>query len=667
MKSALLTAVLVLTVPLSALAQRPAAPRSPSAARPSAAAPATDHVADAYEQFLLGHRLEQGDDVSGAIVAYKRAMELDPLAADVPAQLAGLYLRQNRVADAISAAEQAIKAAPLNREAHRVLGIAYASTIDARNGQAARNADDNLAKAIEHLEIAIDGLQGESDPNIRATLARLYNRAGSYTKSIPVLTDLVRQEPGWQEGPILLLEAYLGAGRVKDAITWLEEATADDPRLLPSLGELYERERRWKDAATAYGAAVERSPRNIDLKARYAGALMNAGGRSDVAKAREMLQDVISARPADARSLYLVSQAERRLGNARGAEQAARRVIELQARSPWGYYALAEALEERRDYAGVVEALTPAVASFRTAAASGQSDLGLLLPHLGFAYQELGTFDKAIAIFEEARKLAPTDPALTGYLIEANLAAKRYTAAADLARNARAGAPNDLRFAQLEARALRQSGKSEQGVTLLEGVVRQHMDEPAAYVALAQLYADASRGADAVKLLVDAGTKFPSDSTISFELGTVFDKQKKFAEAEAAFQKVLSLEPENAAALNYIGYMLAERGERLDESVTYLQKALALEPNNGSFLDSIGWAYYKANKLELAESNLKRAADQLQKNSVIQDHYGDLLFKLGRYSDAISAWNRALAGDSDSIDRTEIDKKVRAAKKLVKK
>jgi len=114
--------------------------------------------------------------------------------------------------------------------------------------------------------------------------------------------------------------------------------------------------------------------------------------------------------------------------------------------------------------------------------------------------------------------------------------------------------------------------------------------------------------------------------------------------------------------------MLAERGERLDESVDYLKKALQLEPDNGSFLDSLGWAYYKSDKLDLAEANLKRAADQLRTNSVIQDHYGDVLVKLGRYDDAITAYTRALNGDGDSIDKGDIDKKIKAAKqKLPKK
>jgi tetratricopeptide (TPR) repeat protein len=114
--------------------------------------------------------------------------------------------------------------------------------------------------------------------------------------------------------------------------------------------------------------------------------------------------------------------------------------------------------------------------------------------------------------------------------------------------------------------------------------------------------------------------------------------------------------------------MLAERGERLDESVTYLKKALQVEPENPSYLDSLGWAYFKSDKLDLAESNLKRAADQLKTNSVIQEHYGQVLFKLGRYDEAIAAWTRALAGDGDSIDKAVVDRKIRAAKqKLPKK
>ena len=114
-----------------------------------------------------------------------------------------------------------------------------------------------------------------------------------------------------------------------------------------------------------------------------------------------------------------------------------------------------------------------------------------------------------MATFEEARKLAPNDPTLTGYLIQAQLAAKNFTAAAELARLARADQPDNLGLARLEAEALRQSGRADQGVALLEGVVQKNSSDPDAYIALSQLYSDANRGAQAVKLLQDAQTKFP--------------------------------------------------------------------------------------------------------------------------------------------------------------
>jgi tetratricopeptide (TPR) repeat protein len=642
MKVVLLAAALAIPAPLAA-------------AQPQ---PKPDHAAEAYAQFLLGHHLDEIDDEAGAVAAYKRAMELDPSSAEIPGELSALYLRQNKVAEAIASAEQAIKISPGTREANRVLGIVNAAISEANKG------GDNASKAIGYLERAIAGQGSESDPNVRATLSRLYVNGGQYDKAIPLLTALVTEQPGWQDGPLLLAEAYSSSGRNGDAIAWLEEHTADDPRLLPTLGEFYEREHRWNDAAEVYGRAIERAPRNTELRARYASTLVNAGGRSNLTKAREMLNELLSARPNDsARILYLLSQTERRLGDSKAAEATARRVIAQSSKSPWGYYALAEALESRRDYQGVVTELAPLVAK----PADPSFDISLLLPHLGFAYQELGQLEKAIASFEQARRLSPKDPNVAAYLADANIAAKRYAAAVEVTRAALVENPDDLRLLRVQAQALRHSGQPDQAVAVLEESIKKHGDDPTAYIALAQLYGDLERGPQAVTVLRNAQQKFPSDANVTFELGAAFDRQKRYADAEETFKQLIARDPQNAAALNYLGYMLAERGERLDESVEYVKKALALEPENGSYLDSLGWAYFKADKLDLAEGHLKRAADQLQTNSVVQDHYGDVLLKLGRYEDAIAAFNRALSGDGDSIDRGDIDRKIRSARQKLNK
>ena len=166
--------------------------------------PPVSKAAEAYAQFLLAHHLEEREDENGAIAAYKRAMELDPQAADIPAELAALYLRQSKVQEAMAAAEQALKVAPANREA---TVCSASSTPRSRRADVRRRrggpatADkasaDNLAKAIRHLEAALERPMAQGDPNVRATLARVYVAAGRH-KAIPVLTDLVSQEPGWR-------------------------------------------------------------------------------------------------------------------------------------------------------------------------------------------------------------------------------------------------------------------------------------------------------------------------------------------------------------------------------------------------------------------------------------------------------------------------------------
>src|ERR1039457_1974119 len=79
---------------------------------------------------------------------------------------------------------------------------------------------------------------------------------------------------------------------------------------------------------------------------------------------------------------------------------------------------------------------------------------------------------------------------------------------------------------------------------------------------------------------------------------------KKYEGAEAEFRKVLELDADNAGAMNYLGYMLADRAVRLDEACQLIKKALDLDPQNGAYLDSLGWVYYRQGKLNEAEGLL---------------------------------------------------------------
>jgi tetratricopeptide (TPR) repeat protein len=397
------------------------------------------------------------------------------------------------------------------------------------------------------------------------------------------------------------------------------------------------------------------------VRVRYARALLANGEERDLLRAREVLTEAVGLRPSDELALYLLAQVQRRTGDAESAEATSRQLIAMNENIPRGYASLAEALETRRRFASVVVELEPAVSRFRRQDDSAVA-LAVLLPHLGFAYQQTGRFRDAVSIFEEALALSPGDASLTAYLVQSHLGLGEYTRAIELARASRSEHPDDLDLARLEASALSASGQGDEAIGLLDAFLQSQGDNPEAHVALARAYDDAGRGDQAIDVLESAEVRFPSLLGITFELGAAFERQSRYAEAEEAFRRVIASDPEYTPALNYLGYMFAEQGERLSESVDLIKRALAIEPDNGSYLDSLGWAYFKDGQFDLAEQYLRRAAEQMTTNSVVQNHFGDALFELGRVQEAIEVWNRALKGDRDDIDPDEIDRKIRSAR-----
>ena len=92
--------------------------------------------------------------------------------------------------------------------------------------------------------------------------------------------------------------------------------------------------------------------------------------------------------------------------------------------------------------------------------------------------------------------------------------------------------------------------------------------------------------------------------------------------AEQYFRQALELDPDNTMTLNYLGYMLADKGDRLPEALKMIRKAVELEPMNGAYLDSLGWVYFKMGEYELAEENLRQAVDRDQTDPTVHDAPG---------------------------------------------
>ena len=252
---------------------------------------------------------------------------------------------------------------------------------------------------------------------------------------------------------------------------------------------------------------------------------------------------------------------------------------------------------------------------------------------LGQYQEQAGLLREAAATYTKALAVQPMSRELKSRRIAALLAARDYTAAASFAGDAKRQHPEDARFPRLEARALFDAGDKVGGVSVLEAAAKTFPRDTPTLYALADIYRDAGRGTD----------------------------------AERALRQVLVIEPANPNALNYLGYLLAMRGDKLDEAVQLVRKALEAEPDNGAYLDSLGWALYKRGDLAEAQKYLDAAANRMPHNSEVQDHLGDVFARQGRIDDAIAAWTKALDGDAADVNLDEIRRKINDARSKSKR
>ncbi|HYE86646.1 MAG TPA: tetratricopeptide repeat protein, partial [Vicinamibacterales bacterium] len=440
----------------------------------------------------------------------------------------------------------------------------------------------------------------------------------------------------------------------------LVQAAEIDPRYFSSLGQFYERRGQWDEAASAYETAVAQSEKpSRDLQIRYAAALINT--ERGAVRAREILSELLKNSPNDARLLYMLSTAERTAGDDQAAEASARKLIALDPTNISGLRALASVLFDRYEYRQVVELVTPLV-SEPSRAKGREFEAAAALVQLGIAQQQLANWDGSIAAFTAAKSLTPRDPELDAYLVQAHLTARRFDRAEALAREALARNPDQPRMVRLRAQALLKSGKTADANQLLEEAMAKNPKSRDFVVGLADLYAGQKRTDDALRVLEQARKTFGDDESIVMRIVSVYEDGNRVAEAEQELRRLIAEDPLNADAMNHLGYLLAERGLRLPEAVDLAQRALKLEPGNPAFLDTLGWALFKQGRTQEAAEPLTKAAAILAGNSVIQDHHGDVLAMSGKKAEAIAAWQRALAGDGESIDRAAIEKKIKAAK-----
>ncbi len=141
-----------------------------------------------------------------------------------------------------------------------------------------------------------------------------------------------------------------------------------------------------------------------------------------------------------------------------------------------------------------------------------------------------------------------------------------------------------------------------------------------------------------------------------FQLGATHERAGEREKAAEYFEKSIALDPQNAEALNYLGYMWAERGENIGRARELIEQALKLEPENEAFLDSMGWVLFQQGEYEGALKYLLEAvAKAEQPDATIYDHLGDAYQALKNMNKAREAWRQSLTVEANPKVQEKLD------------
>ena len=669
--------VFLLSVAASAAGQ--AKSPSPIESKPAQSSPRKVDRASSYYHYALAHMYEEQVTVYGrselankAIEEYRLAIEADPSSEFLTSGLAELYVKTGRIRDAVLEAQDIIKRDPNNLEAHKLLGRIYLRSLGDMPGG---NGSDNVLKlAIEQYERIVKIEPNNIDDHL--LLGRLYRLNNDLQKAENELKTAVQLDPNSEEAITTLALLYSEEGDTAHALQVLSSvpATGRSAKLYSALGTTYEQRKDYKNAIEAYKKAVQLDRDNLDAIRGLAENLLNDG---QMDAALDQYKVIVDANPEDAQTYLRIAEIYRKqekydlaLESLKKAETMVPDSMEV----PYNV-ALVYQAQGRSDEAAKIlqDLLKKTEKPDNNYSQSDRSNRAVFIERLGRIYRDQSNYSAAVETFRKMLTLGD-ESAESGYqeIIDTYREAKQWPQATAAAREAVQKLPNNRDLRMVLDAQLADTGDADKALADVRSLLKGTAEDRPVYVALAQMNTRLKRWADAEAALNKAeqlSTKPEDKQYVAFLRGSTYERQKKYDEAEAEFRKVLAAEPQSAVTLNYLGYMNADRGLRLEESLNYIKQAVSLEPGNGAYLDSLGWAYFRLGKYDLAEENLNKASQHMGSDPSVQEHLGDLYQKTGRlklaaahWERALEEWNKTVAAEVDSDAQAKVQQKLDAAR-----
>jgi tetratricopeptide (TPR) repeat protein len=647
--------------------------------QPAAPSKQPDKQASAYYNFAMGHMYAElaatygyrSDYVDKAIEHYRAALEADPGAGYVSEELTDLYMQSGKLRDAVTQAEEMLKANPDNLEARRMLGRIYSRLIG--DQQANKVNEQMLRKAIEQYEKVV--AKEPDDIDSWLMLGRLHKIAQDSVNSEKAYKKALELDPDNEFAISGLAQVYADLGDSKSALEMSKKLAEKDPRpqALRALAEAYEQVHDYKSAAQTLQRALDAAPKDPEIKKNLAQDLLMSDQTDEALK---LFKEMAEAEPNDAFlqiQLSRIYRVKRDFAKAHAAQDRAREIDPDNLEVKYNEVNLLEAEGKTADAIARMKDLLNATAK-KSYTAPDQANRAILLNQLAALYRENDKFPEAVETYRSIIQLDPDNGGrASAQIVETYRQAKDFHKAEQEADAALKKYPNDRTLKMVRASLLADMGRIDEAAAATKQLLDGKNDRET-YLALAQVYDKGKRfkeEADAIDAAEKLCTSDDDKESVVFLRGAMYEKMNNLDAAEAQFRKVLEINPQNAGAMNYLGYMLADRNVRLQEAYKLIAKAVELEPNNGAYLDSLGWVNFRMGKLDEAEANLRQALERTSTGSdpTVRDHLGDVYLQKGRFKDAIAQWeialrewDRSAKSEIDPVEVAKVQKKLEGAR-----
>lgn len=475
------------------------------------------------------------------------------------------------------------------------------------------------------------------DPNsaiLHGEIADIKLKIGQIPESLEYINKSIALDPNYR--PPYLIGGVLmsSVGKDWEAADYLRKAVKIDPKkedaylhLALSLTRLFE----YEEAVSTLKALVKLNPESI-LGYYYLGRTY-----SQMKLYRDALNyfgKVLELRPDFSQAVIDKAATFEAMGEYSQAIDTYRSLIDQEEHRTAVMQRITQLLLQQRRFAEALEYLKLAAKS----GLGGQETER----KIGLVHLELEQYDEAIAVFGAILEKDPSADNIrlyrgiafeeTGELDEA------YTELNKIARSS----AQYFEAVSHKALILKEKGLPDDAINILKEAIETNRGNLELYLNLSSLYDSLDRPQAGLEILFENEQQFVKEPRLHFRIGVLLDKLGKRNESIKRMKQVLQLDPNDAQALNYLGYSYAEKGTHLEEALKYIKHALSIRPQDAFILDSLGWTYFKLKRYDEAVAALEEAISLVDDDSTIVEHLGDVFAARHSIKKALKQYQRAL-------------------------